>query len=114
MNLSEIIPIVVVFAMYTSAVVGAVWLVVLGDWKTNISEEQLLERNKKGKNENGSSTIRKANNLLSGRYHCRVALSGSGRQIFRQDCQVLPEGIDGVADAVNDCLCRECYSSYLD
>jgi len=29
-NLSEIIPIVVVFAMYTSAVVGAVWLVVWG------------------------------------------------------------------------------------
>jgi len=33
MNLSEIIPLVVVFAMYTSAVVGAVWLVVLGDWE---------------------------------------------------------------------------------
>ena len=30
MNLSEIIPLVVVFAMYTSAVVGAVWLVVWG------------------------------------------------------------------------------------
>jgi len=29
-NLSEIIPLVVVFAMYTSAVVGAVWLVVWG------------------------------------------------------------------------------------
>jgi len=28
MSLSEIIPLVVVFAMYTSAVVGAVWLVV--------------------------------------------------------------------------------------
>ena len=28
--LSEIIPLVVVFAMYTSAVVGAVWLVVWG------------------------------------------------------------------------------------
>jgi hypothetical protein len=30
MSLSEIIPLVVVFAMYTSAVVGAVWLVVWG------------------------------------------------------------------------------------
>jgi len=30
MNLSEIIPLVVVFAMYTSAVVGAVCLVVWG------------------------------------------------------------------------------------
>jgi hypothetical protein len=33
----------------------------LGDWETDISEEQLLERNKKGKNENGSSAIRKTN-----------------------------------------------------
>ena len=29
-NISETIPLVVVFAMYTSAVVGAVWLVVWG------------------------------------------------------------------------------------
>ena len=113
MNLSEIIPLVVVFAMYTSAVVGAVWLVVFGDWKTDISEEQLLERNKKGKNENGSSAIWKINNIGTYCYHCRVALSGSGRQIFRQDCQVLSEGIDGVADAVNDSISRICDSRYM-
>jgi hypothetical protein len=53
----------------------------LGDWETDISEEQLLERNKKGKNENGSSAIRKTNNILPGDDHCRVALSGTGGQV---------------------------------
>jgi hypothetical protein len=73
-----------------------------------------IERNKKGKNENGSSAIRKTNNILPGDDHCRVALSGSGGQVFRQDCQVFPKGIDGVADAVNDCLCRICDCSNMD
>jgi hypothetical protein len=52
--------------------------------------------------------------IISGSNHCRVALSGPGGQIFRQDCQVLPEGIDGVADAGNDGLCRICDSSNMD
>jgi len=42
-----------------------------------------------------------------------VALSGPGGQIQRPGGQVLPEGIDGVADAVNDCLCRICDSSNM-
>jgi len=47
MNISEIIPLVVVFAMYTSAVVGAVWLVVLGDWE--IAENNKNKNNMKNK-----------------------------------------------------------------